>query len=129
MKEEDFIKFYNEYYLQNVSSMEEIQLAEYGPYTLLDFVEQAIQHQKILDEIRTGNIRLPETIIDYETKDGWPCSSKSLALEQSSKKPHYCPVCGGKGKLPNGFYGFAETTSEFIPENCRSCNGKGVIWG
>ena len=46
-----------------------------------------------------------------------------------------CPVCKGKGILPNGFYnhlGFTEDDSystvqldEF--EKCRSCYGRGII--
>jgi len=44
--------------------------------------------------------------------------------------PHYCPVCGGNGLVPNGFYtsglGHWSTTST-MPEKCRSCGGKGYI--
>lgn len=42
-----------------------------------------------------------------------------------------CPVCGGKGLVPNGFYiavgtSYYSTTST-SPETCRSCGGKGYI--
>lgn len=42
-----------------------------------------------------------------------------------------CPVCGGKGLVPNGFYitvgsSYYSTTST-SPEICRSCGGKGYI--
>lgn len=42
-----------------------------------------------------------------------------------------CPVCGGKGLVPNGFY-IAVGTSYYSststsPETCRSCGGKGYI--
>ena len=43
-----------------------------------------------------------------------------------------CPVCGGNGKVMNGFYnqvGGMWTTSNTSFEKCRSCNGKGVIIG
>ena len=44
---------------------------------------------------------------------------------------HCCPVCGGNGLVPNGFYntlsGIGSTTST-TPETCRSCNGTGVVW-
>lgn len=46
--------------------------------------------------------------------------------------PHRCPVCEGKGLVPNGFYlavGVTEyTTSSMTPETCRSCDGKGIVW-
>ena len=40
-----------------------------------------------------------------------------------------CPVCHGKGMLPNGFYntdplGSSNNTQEEI---CKSCGGKGYI--
>ena len=44
--------------------------------------------------------------------------------------PYRCPVCGGNGIVPNGFYntvtGICSTTS-IIPETCRTCNGSGVF--
>jgi len=47
------------------------------------------------------------------------------------KYPHICPVCGGNGLVPNGFYmqtsGHWPTTS-VTPEMCRSCNGTGIVW-
>lgn len=42
-----------------------------------------------------------------------------------------CPVCGGKGLVPNGFYMTVGTwhysTTNTSPETCRSCGGKGFI--
>lgn len=42
-----------------------------------------------------------------------------------------CPVCGGKGLVPNGFYFAVGTpyysTTSTSPETCRSCGGKGYI--
>lgn len=41
-----------------------------------------------------------------------------------------CPVCGGKGIVPQGFYdtpmaaGFATNTA---PDQCRACGGKGMV--
>lgn len=44
---------------------------------------------------------------------------------------HICPVCGGKGIVPNGFYIAVGTpyysTTSTAPETCRSCGGKGII--
>lgn len=46
-------------------------------------------------------------------------------------KPHICPVCNGKTTVPNGFYNTlgASSSTNSEPETCRSCNGKGIIWG
>ena len=42
-----------------------------------------------------------------------------------------CPVCGGKGLVPTGFYTAIGTpyysTTNTSPETCRSCGGKGYI--
>lgn len=46
-----------------------------------------------------------------------------------------CPVCGGKGLVPNGFYdvdssnlsNYRQKTTSASPETCRSCGGKGYI--
>jgi hypothetical protein len=59
-----------------------------------------------------------------------------------SKSPHCCPVCGGKGTVPVGFYynqahgtGIPYAGTPYYTTNsmdqctCRSCNGAGVLWG
>ena len=42
-----------------------------------------------------------------------------------------CPVCGGKGLVPSGFYSAIGTpyysTTITVPETCRSCGGRGYI--
>ena len=40
-----------------------------------------------------------------------------------------CPVCGGKGLVPRGFYDVSSnlSTTSATPETCRSCGGKGYI--
>jgi hypothetical protein len=47
------------------------------------------------------------------------------------KTPHICPVCGGNGLVPNGFYnqvgGYWSTTS-LEPETCRTYHGTGIVW-
>jgi len=44
--------------------------------------------------------------------------------------PHLCPVCNGNGLVPGGFY--TQTSGNWMSTNateeCRSCNGTGVIW-
>lgn len=43
---------------------------------------------------------------------------------------YLCPVCLGKGLVPNGFYnigGITQYSTNCSPEVCRSCNGKGYI--
>lgn len=41
-----------------------------------------------------------------------------------------CPVCGGNGLVPNGFYNMVEESYYSVsttPEMCKSCFGKGYI--
>ena len=48
------------------------------------------------------------------------------------RKPYVCPVCYGKGIVPNGFYlGTSDVWSTFStePETCHSCQGTGIVWG
>ena len=43
-------------------------------------------------------------------------------------RPHLCPVCQGKGTVPAGFYGHGDLTSTLTPEQCRTCQGFGMVW-
>jgi len=50
----------------------------------------------------------------------------------NEKQPYCCPVCGGNGLVPNGFYrqvGGKWMSTSLEPEKCRSCNGTGIVWG
>jgi hypothetical protein len=45
--------------------------------------------------------------------------------------PYRCPVCNGKGIVPNGFYNSTEdswATTSIAPETCKSCWGTGIVW-
>lgn len=44
--------------------------------------------------------------------------------------PYKCPVCGGRGKVPNGFYNTSPyySSSSLSDEICRSCSGSGILW-
>ena len=49
------------------------------------------------------------------------------------KTPHKCPVCDGRGLVPDWFYltqpGGTPTSSGVGDVTCRSCNGSGIVWG
>ena len=47
-----------------------------------------------------------------------------------SRKPYKCPVCEGTGKVDGtNTYGAEEgICSEFRTEDCRACDGKGIVW-
>ena len=50
--------------------------------------------------------------------------------EGAEETAQRCPVCGGNGLVPNGFYNQTSgywSTSSISPETCRTCNGTGVI--
>jgi len=70
-------------------------------------------------------------------KDDWKRARKAYATavksepaEGAEEIAQRCPVCGGNGLVPNGFYntvsGVGSTTS-ITPETCRTCNGTGFI--
>jgi len=45
--------------------------------------------------------------------------------------PSRCPVCGGNGLVPEGFYnqvGGVWNSSGTTTETCRSCDGVGIVW-
>lgn len=52
-------------------------------------------------------------------------------VEPVNPIPYVCPVCSGKGLVPNGFY---DTTTSYSlststsPETCKSCRGTGIVW-
>ena len=56
----------------------------------------------------------------------------TIMNREHSKYPFVCPVCGGNGLVPNGFYsqtGGQWSTTDTTPEECRTCNGTGIVWG
>jgi hypothetical protein len=57
-------------------------------------------------------------------------SNPNIKPPTTTRTPHICPVCGGNGLVPNGFYshtsGQWSTTSE-TAEQCKSCIGRGII--
>lgn len=41
------------------------------------------------------------------------------------RKLQRCPVCGGRGEVPSGFYdGIPKTNTH---EMCRTCGGRGIV--
>ena len=46
------------------------------------------------------------------------------------KQPYCCPVCGGRGKVPAGFYDvWGKTTNTTnLTDTCRTCGGTGIVW-
>ena len=46
--------------------------------------------------------------------------------------PYKCPICGGSGKVPAGFYDNYKLndtiTSNPFYEICRTCGGTGIVW-
>ena len=47
-----------------------------------------------------------------------------------NKTPHACPICGGKGFVPNGFYKdeAGSQTISISPETCQTCGGNCILW-
>jgi len=50
---------------------------------------------------------------------------------KEERRPFVCPVCNGNGLVPNGFYNQTSGnwgTTDITPEQCRTCNGIGIVW-
>lgn len=61
-------------------------------------------------------------------KSGLSCAN---GINSFSQTIHCCPVCGGNGLVSAGFYsvvlGCSYVGTSASPEQCRSCEGKGII--
>lgn len=57
--------------------------------------------------------------------------STNIPLMPSQPIPMYtlqcCPVCGGRGNVPAGFYGRMVSSTGTGPEPCQSCDGRGML--
>ena len=66
-------------------------------------------------------------------QEGWKGADNPVPLHVVvGKQPHRCPVCGGNGLVPNGYYDQTSgqwSTTATTPKTCRSCEGTGVVWG
>lgn len=52
--------------------------------------------------------------------------------DDSLVSPHVCPICKGSKKVPFDFYtkfGPNNTEESFLPVECQTCEGEGVLWG
>ena len=59
-------------------------------------------------------------------------ASCPVPTQNNLAQPFTCPVCLGRGKVPNGFYGAVGvemwSVSDLTPEPCKSCGETGVVW-
>ncbi|MCK9281538.1 MAG: hypothetical protein M0P71_13010 [Melioribacteraceae bacterium] len=80
-------------------------------------------HEHTEDEIE----QILKKYDDMENED-----EDKLEFLKRDVKPYTCPICGGNGLVPNGFYNQTSGqwgTTSTTPETCRSCNGTGIVWG
>jgi len=97
-------------------------------------IVETTHQQKMTMYMKCTKKKLAEMLIACNDALDFQNKNKEFPNEQSYKtlsgSCHCCPVCDGKGIVPNGFYasvcGFGTTTST-IPETCRSCSGNGFI--
>lgn len=72
-------------------------------------------------------------VIEYEipAPDPNAVSIPTVFGTSPNPKPHQCPVCFGRGLVPNGFYTAVGSSSWLTSccesEQCRSCEGKGYV--
>ena len=70
-----------------------------------------------------------------EEVEKWEATVRAKFVHEpysAQRRPHVCPVCGGKGLVMNGFYRAigvnSWSTGGSEPETCRSCAGRGIVW-
>ena len=89
--------------------------------------EELIAYDKWLTENKWGSCEIvtPEQAADLYLVE------HPLPPAEGAEKVQRCPVCMGRGLVPNSFYattsGIGSTTQTYLPEKCRTCNGAGVI--
>jgi len=52
-------------------------------------------------------------------------------VDERQKKPHCCPICNGRGRVPAKFYYDEQpwsTSDSAYYQICRSCVGTGIVW-
>jgi len=67
-----------------------------------------------IDENRKISRRVDEAIEVLTEIQEWIATFPHK--QKSDKRPHRCPICDGFGIHDNA-------------HQCRSCNGKGIVWG
>lgn len=76
-----------------------------------------------------ANINGPSAVLSGPSDSPTPALPLG-AVSWPERRWQKCPVCGGNGLVPNGFYTQTTgqwTTSSTTPEKCRSCNGLGRV--
>jgi DnaJ-class molecular chaperone len=62
---------------------------------------------------------------DCQALTSGDCGKHIVSVAQ---QPYRCPVCEGRGTVPMNFYSGATIANSTAPEECRTCNGTGVLW-
>jgi hypothetical protein len=70
-------------------------------------------------KLEDAAIRLEQKIDNLQRQINVVRASEAREFH-TEKKPHKCPICGGKG----GFM-----ISGTIDEECHTCDAKGIVWG
>ena len=88
--------------------------------------EQLIRVRNILQDFyRRGDYELEQA-----AEDIMRIFTQQPTAEGAEEIAQCCPVCGGNGLVPNGFYNQTSgqwTSCSTLPGTCRTCNGTGVI--
>jgi hypothetical protein len=105
-------------------------------------MKKETQEQKTSEELKNALVKDvygafglgPCSFVDEQLSERFKATLEEYGcvFEKTQAIPHRCPVCGGSGLVPEGFYlqtsGYWSTTGTMM-EQCRTCGGTGVVWG
>lgn len=114
-----------------IDKIDELQDSYRGLFHEFNYLDERIKklekYKSLIDHLNDGRhewigsvndvIRKIEVVEELLNK-------KIDAIRDSSKKPHRCPVCKGKGKIQ-----YTLPVGGYWEDNCKPCEGKGIVWG
>lgn len=108
------------------SELKRLKRKKYKARAMADKIRAAKEDLRMVFQ---GPADLPMTVVGA-VPDEYSPQYVNVFDPRSKSTPYRCPVCEGRGIVPLFFYnltGTAGTTAE--NQQCRTCGGRGILWG